>query len=320
MNKMNILVTGAAGFIGFHLCEKILKNTNFKVYGVDNLNPYYSTVLKKKRIIELKKNKNFRFKKFDLKNNITYKFLGKKNFKFIFHLAAQPGVRFSVSDPKRYIDENILAFTKVLEFARLQKCLCTFFASSSSVYGDSKKFPINEEMELKPKNVYGLTKKFNEELAYFYSKNFKMKLVGLRFFTVFGPWGRPDMLTLKLLDKIKSKKTFHVNNFGNHSRDFTYIEDVINMVFNLFLKYRKIKIFDYFNLCSNNPINLMKIINHIVKRTGKAKLKRVEFQKADVLKTHGSNKKILKLIKYKKFNNIFKSIDKTIDWHKKVNY
>jgi len=317
---MNILVTGAAGFIGFHLCDKILKNTNFKVYGVDNLDPYYSIKLKKERIKKLKKNKNFRFKKFDLKKNQTYKYYNKKKFKFIFHLAAQPGVRFSVSDPKKYIDENILAFSNVLEFARSQKCLCTFFASSSSVYGDSKKFPINEEMELKPKNVYGLTKKFNEELAYFYSKNFKMKLVCLRFFTVFGPWGRPDMLILKLLDKAKSKKTFQVNNFGNHFRDFTYIDDVTNMVFSLFLKYKKIKMFDYFNLCSNNPINLMKIINHIVKRAGKTKLKRVKFQKADVYKTHGNNKKILKLIKYRKFNDIFKSIEKTIDWHKKINY
>ena len=111
---------------------------------------------------------------------------------------------------------NIIAFTKLLEFARFQKVLCTFFASSSSVYGDCKKFPTKEEDKLNPKNVYGLTKKFNEELAYFYSKNFNLKMVGLRFFTVFGPWGRPDMLTLKLLDKIKKKETFQINNFGNH--------------------------------------------------------------------------------------------------------
>ena len=104
-----------------------------------------------------------------------------------------------------------------------------------------------------------------------------MKLVCLRFFTVFGPWGRPDMLILKLLDKVKSKKTFQINNFGNHSRDFTYIDDVTNMIFSLFLKYKKIKMFDYFNLCTNNPINLMKIINHIVKQAGKTKLKRVKF-------------------------------------------
>ena len=293
---MNILVTGAAGFIGFSLCKKFLDNTNYVIYGVDNIDNYYSVILKKKRIKELKKNKNFKFLKLDLKNNKTFKLLNKKKFKFIFHLAAQPGVRFSTSDPKRYIDENIIAFTKVLEFSRLQKCLCTFYASSSSVYGDSKKFPLKEEMSLNPKNVYGLTKKFNEELAYFYSSNFNMKLIGLRFFTVFGPWGRPDMLVLKLLDKIKNKKTFYVNNFGKHSRDFTYIDDVTDMIVNLLSKYKKIKKLDFFNICSNNPISLMKIINYIMKQSKITKLKKIKFQKADVLKTHGSNKKILRII------------------------
>ena len=145
-------------------------------------------------------------------------------------------------------------------------------------------------------------------------------MIGLRFFTVFGPWGRPDMLTLKLLDKIKKKETFQINNFGNHSRDFTYIEDVVDMMVDLFSNYKKIKLFDYFNICSNNPISLMKIINHIIKSTKKTKLKKVKFQKADVFKTHGSNKKILKIIKFKKFSNIFVSLNNTINWHKKLNY
>ena len=317
---MNILVTGAAGFIGFHLCNKLLKKKKIKVFAIDNFDPYYSVKLKKKRVNELIKNKNFIFKNSDLKNDKTYNYLKNKKIKFIFHLAAQPGVRFSVSDPKRYIDENIIGFSKLLEFARFQKVLCTFFASSSSVYGDCKKFPTKEEDRLNPKNVYGLTKKFNEELAYFYSKNFNLKMIGLRFFTVFGPWGRPDMLTLKLLDKIKKKETFQINNFGNHSRDFTYIDDVVDMMINLFSNYKKIKIFDYFNICSNNPISLMKVVNHIIKSTKKTKLKKVKFQKADVFKTHGSNKKILKIIKFKKFSNIFSALNKTINWHKKFNY
>ena len=317
---MNILVTGAAGFIGFHFCNKILKNTKFKVYGVDNFDPYYSVKLKKKRVEQLKKSNNFLFYKFDLKENKVFNILKKKKFKFIFHFAAQPGVRFSISDPKRYIDENILAFTKVLEFSRLQKCSGTFFASSSSVYGDSKKFPLQEEMSLVPKNVYGLTKKFNEELASFYSSNFNLKLIGLRFFTVFGPWGRPDMLTLKFLDSIKYKKTFYINNFGNHARDFTYVDDAIEMLYKLFVSWKKLKKFDYFNICSGRPINLMKIINYIIKQKKIAKVKKVKFQKADVLKTHGSNKKIFKIITKKHFEDIKKSIDKTINWHKKVNY
>ena len=317
---MNILITGSAGFIGFSLCKKFLEKTNFTIYGLDNIDKYYSTVLKKKRIKKLEKFKKFKFLKLDLKSDKSFKILSKNKFKFIFHLAAQPGVRFSSTDPKRYIDENIIAFSKILEFARFQKCLCTFFASSSSVYGDSKKFPINEEMKLNPKNVYGLTKKFNEELAFFYSNNFKMRIIGLRFFTVFGPWGRPDMLVLKLLDKIKYKKTFFINNFGKHSRDFTYIDDVTDMVFNLFLKYKKTKIFDYFNICSNNPVSLMKVISYIIQYSKNVKLKKIKFQKADVFKTHGSNKKIFKIIKYKKFRKIFSSLDNTINWHKKINY
>ena len=317
---MNILVTGSAGFIGYSLCKKFLENTNFNVYGIDNIDRYYSIILKNKRTKELNKFKKFKFLKLDLKNDKSFKFLSKKKFKYIFHLAAQPGVRFSSTDPKRYIDENIIAFSKVLEFARYQKSLCTFFASSSSVYGDSKKFPIKENMKLNPKNVYGLTKKFNEELAFFYSNNFNMRIIGLRFFTVFGPWGRPDMLVLKLLDKIKNKKTFFINNFGKHSRDFTYIDDVTDMVFSLFLKYKKTKMFDYFNICSNKPVSLMKIINHMIKYKKNVKLKKIKFQKADVFRTHGSNKKILGIIKHKKFREIYKSLDKTINWHKKTNY
>ena len=315
---MNILVTGAAGFIGFSLCKKFLDNTNYVIYGVDNIDNYYSVILKKKRIKELKKNKNFKFLKLDLKNNKTFKLLNKKKFKFIFHLAAQPGVRFSTSDPKRYIDENIIAFTKVLEFSRLQKCLCTFYASSSSVYGDSKKFPLSENDYINPKNIYGLTKKINEEISNLIAVNNKISIIGLRFFTVFGEWGRPDMLIFRYLkSSFNRKEKFYLNNYGHHTRDFTYINDINKILYNLLNKKHPSK-HHVFNICSNNPIKITKILDLINKITKKKpKIIKRSFQKADVIKTHGNNLRIRKYIKINKFTNIKKSISNTVEWYKK---
>jgi len=313
------LVTGATGFIGFHLCKKLL-NENFHVIGVDNINNYYSTILKNKRNLELKKHKNFKFYKLDLKNKNIIQLFKKKKFDFVFHLAAQPGVRFSITDPQRYIDDNILAFGNVLEICKIIKPKIFYFASSSSVYGDVKKFPIKENINLNPKNVYGLTKKFNEELAKFYSEIYKIPIIGLRFFTVYGPWGRPDMLTLKLLQKIDNNKMFMINNFGKHQRDFTYIDDVIDILFLLLKNYKKTNKFDTFNICSNKPIDLMDVINYLVSRKNYKKLKKTILQKADVLKTHGCNKKILKIIKFKNFTDIYTGLDQTMKWFEKIKY
>ena len=317
MNK--VLVTGSAGFIGYHLSKKLL-DKKFIVYGIYNLNDYYSKKLKNKQNLELKKYKNFKFYKLDLKKKKIVKIFNKKQIDFIFHLSAQPGVRFSITDPQKYIDDNIVAFSNILEICKKNKPKTFYFASSSSVYGDVNKFPIKETNKLNPKNVYGLTKKFNEELAKFYSEIYKIPMIGLRFFTVYGPWGRPDMLTLKLLEYIKKKKTFFVNNFGKHQRDFTYIDDVIEILFELLKNHKQTNKFDYFNISSNKPIDLMKAINYLVSKKKYKKLKKITLQKADVLKTHGCNKKILKIVKFKNFTNIFSGFDQTIRWFDKIKY
>jgi len=319
---MNILVTGAAGFIGFSLCKKFLDNTNYVIYGVDNIDNYYSVILKKKRIKELKKNKNFKFLKLDLKNNKTFKLLNKKKFKFIFHLAAQPGVRFSTSDPKRYIDENIIAFTKVLEFSRLQKCLCTFYASSSSVYGDQKKMPLKETMNTDtPKSFYAATKKSNEIMSYSYSKIYKMNIVGLRFFTVYGPYGRPDMTPFSFVKNFYKKLPIKIFSFGKHKRDFTYIDDAVITVVDLFttlIGKKQKSFYEVYNIAKGKSEKLSDYIKYLEYEL-KSKFKKtyIKEQLGDVKNTFADTNKIRKIIKYKSKVNLKSGVSKFVSWYKK---
>jgi len=194
-----------------------------------------------------------------------------------------------------------------------------FYASSSSVYGDSKKFPLKEDHEINPKNIYALSKKNNEEMAAIFSKLYKISMVGLRFFTVYGEWGRPDMFMMKYLNSsYDPKKKFYLNNFGNHTRDFTYIDDVCEIVHKLIIKYDKNDVHNIFNVCSNNPIKLLTIINKLNFLTNrKPKMFKRSLQEADVVKTHGSNKKILSFIKKKKFMPVDESLKKTFYWFRR---
>ena len=204
---MKILVTGVAGFIGFNL-SKFLLDKKFKVIGLDNINNYYSINLKKDRLKKLKRNDNFKFYKIDLRNIKKLDEIFKKHkFDAIFHFAAQAGVRHSVDNPRKYIDSNISGFFNILEKVRIKKIKKFFYASSSSVYGNSKLFPLKEKNLLFPTNTYSLTKKFNEDLSLIYSKFYNIKSIGLRFFTVYGEWGRPDMFYSKVLDAAFKKKT-----------------------------------------------------------------------------------------------------------------
>jgi len=317
---MQILITGAAGFIGFNLSKYLLENSKLKIFGVDNFNTYYSNSLKKDRIMELKKFRNFRFEKIDITNKKKLDiFFKKKKISLIINLAAQAGVRYSLIKPTEYVDNNVLGFYNIISAANKYKVKRIIYASSSSVYGDSVIFPLSEKQKIKPKNIYALSKKINEEMADVFSEQFKIYFVGLRFFTVYGEWGRPDMFMMKYLESsFNSSKKFYLNNFGNHIRDFTYIDDVCEIIKRLILSKNKKKYHQFFNICSNNPLNLSKIINQINKLTfKKPRIFKRSLQKADVIKTHGSNKKILSKIGKMKFTKIEIGLEKTVDWFKK---
>ncbi len=308
---MKIIITGAAGFIGYNLAIRLLEQ-NHSVYGVDNLDDYYSISYKKKRIAKLKKFKKFYFIKKNI-NKILISDFKNNNIDTIVHLAAQAGVRYSFIRPAKYIETNIMGFIYLLKFAKKIKVKKILYASSSSVYGDSKNFPLKENENLKPKNIYAISKKINEKTAELYSNIDNLNLIGLRFFTVFGEWGRPDMFMMKLFKAYVEKKVFHLNNFGNHSRDFTYIDDVIGILLKLVKK--KFIGHEIFNICSNKPQNILKIVkNFQLKNPTKVKL--VELHKADVLDTHGNNRKIRKYLKLKKFSNFYKSFFKVFEWYR----
>ena len=234
-------------------------------------------------------------------------------------MAAQAGVRYSLIKPTEYVDNNVLGFYNIISAANKYKVKRIIYASSSSVYGDSVIFPLSEKQKIKPKNIYALSKKINEEMADVFSEQFKIYFVGLRFFTVYGEWGRPDMFMMKYLkSSFNSSKKFYLNNFGNHIRDFTYIDDACEIIKRLILSKNKKKYHQFFNICSNNPLNLSKIINQINKLTfKKPRIFKRSLQKADVIKTHGSNKKILSKIGKMKFTKIEIGLEKTIDWFKK---
>ena len=316
--KQKILITGVAGFIGFSLANSLLNKKKIVVYGVDNFDPYYSISLKKKRINELNKFKNFKFKKINICNLKKLKNLFKENnFDKIFHFAAQAGVRYSLTNPKSYIDNNVNGFFNILECSRKKNVKKVYYASSSSVYGDLKRYPAKESHKGIQKNAYSLSKKFNEDLAEIYSKLYNLSLVGFRFFTVYGEWGRPDMFYLNYFKSIFKNRMIKIFNYGRHYRDFTYIKDVVEIIEKI-MKTKTVKKHLIFNICSSKPINLMDFVNTMDKISQKkCKIKKVKLQKVDVIKTHGDNSKILKFVGKKKFTSIHDGLRNTFEWYKK---
>lgn len=239
---MKILLTGCAGFIGYHVASKLV-DQNHKVIGIDSLNKYYELSLKKYRLRNLKVHKKFIFIKDSLKDiNKIKKIIKKYKIDKVLHLAAQPGVRYSLKNPKSYVDNNLLCFFNIMEACRLCNIKHFIYASSSSVYGLNKSIRFNEQEKTEePAQLYAATKKSNEVMAEAYSNLFKLKYTGLRFFSVYGPAGRPDMAIYLFTKKIFENQKINVFNYGNHARDFTYIDDVVDAVYKIISKNFKKK-------------------------------------------------------------------------------
>ena len=314
--KKKILITGACGFIGFSLAIFFLKK-NFSIFGIDNLINYYSKKYKKLRLAKLSQYKIFSFNKIDIANRKkVFKFFKDNKFDTIFHFAAQAGVRYSQNHPESYLNSNIDGFLNILDAGVKHNVKNIYYASSSSVYGDQKKYPVKENFTLFPNNIYAKTKFLNEIIATFYVKRFKLNLIGLRFFTVYGEWGRPDMLLFIILKSFFTGKKFKLNNRGNHYRDFTYINDVVQLIYSIFVKKIKSKN-KIFNICSKNTVHIKKLIKSISQLL-KIRYVNVSKNKLDIIKTNGDNAKIIKEIKFKKkFTKIENVLPQIINWYQK---
>ncbi len=313
------MITGCAGFIGFHLSQFYLKK-NFKIVGIDNINNYYDQKLKKDRIKILNKlgKKNFIFCKKDLRNKSALENIFKKyKIKEIFHLAAQAGVRHSLKKPEDYISNNINGYLNILEFSRKYKIKKIFYASTSSVYGLNRSSNISEFSDTnKPIQFYAVTKKTNELMSYAYNKLYNLDLVGLRFFTIYGPWGRPDMALFKFTKNILEHKKIDVHNFGKHSRNFTYIDDAIRAIDAIYRNNDKK--FDIYNIASPKSVELKDYIKKIENCLGiKSIQNKLPLQKGDVEKVSANIFKLKKIYKTKKITNVDIGIKKFIDWYRK---
>ena len=323
---MNILITGCAGFIGYHLCLSILKENDKKIniVGFDNLNSYYDVNLKIQRLKELKKfSKNFTFYKIDISNNnLLKKYFKKYKFKYVVNLAAQAGVRYSIQNPEDYVKSNINGFFNILNNSKIFKCSHLVYASTSSVYGASNKFPLTENLNTDtPLSFYAATKKSNEVMAYAYSNIYGLPTTGLRFFTVYGVMGRPDMSLFKFTKNIINRKYIDLYNRGNHIRDFTHVSDVVEPMKKLIFLPSKKKIpYEIFNVGSQNPKSLkffLKIISDKLKI--KPKIKNKSMQIGDVYKTEASIKKLKEKLNFSPRTNLKEGINNFIDWYKNNN-
>ena len=319
---MRILLTGSAGFIGMHVTEALLKEKH-TIMGLDNLNSYYSVKLKKKRLVKLIKYNNFKFKKIDISN---YKKLERifKNFKpnLVINLAAQAGVRYSIEYPDKYLKSNIVGFFNILQLSKMYSVKKLIFASSSSVYGVKSKSSNSEKQNTdKQLSFYASTKKSNESMAFTYSHLYNLSTIGIRFFTVYGPWGRPDMALFKFTKKIINNEYIEVYNNGEMYRSFTYIDDVTKAMLKIIANIDKVKgskvPFKLLNIGSNKSEKLLNFITLIEKNLNKkAKKKYLPTQMGDTNSTKADLKELKKFINYEPKTKIDKGIRKFIEWYK----
>jgi UDP-glucuronate 4-epimerase len=307
---MKILITGVAGFIGFSLARNLLQtNKKFEVFGIDNLDNYFSKKIKKLRIKELKNFKNFTFINLDITRRAkVLNFFKNKKFKYIIHFAAQVGSHFSQIQPKKYLETNIFGFINLADACVIHNPNVFAYASSSSVY--------EKYNNLKPSNVYSATKKINEFIAKFYSNYHKIKFIGLRYFSVYGEWGRLDTFLFKLF-RAFHKKSFFLDNSGKNKKNIIYIDDAIvltkKIIFNRNVKERNL----IFDICGKKTILIKKIINFFQKKIGKVKIRKtkiIEFKSKYAFK---KNNNIKLFANYNNFTNYKNGLLKTYDWYKK---
>jgi len=344
-----ILVTGTAGFIGFHVVNEFLLDKSFKIFGLDVINDYYDVELKYSRldfhgirarnmqnreIFISQKFSNYTFLKADLVDyDFIVDFMVKEKFDYVVHLAAQAGVRYSIENPRAYLKSNIDGFLTILEGARFSKVKHLIYASTSSVYGLNSKLPLSEKQSTQhPMSLYAATKKSNELMAHTYSHLFRLPTTGLRFFTVYGPWGRPDMALFLFADAILNDRPINVFNHGEMVRDFTFVEDIAKAI-------RKITVkpaveekewdsqipepdnssapYKIFNIGNNNPIKLNLYISALEQAIGKVAIRNyMEMQPGDVPATHADTRSLENYIHYKPKTTVEEGVNSFFNWFK----
>lgn len=312
---IKVLITGAAGFIGFHYSKSLLAD-GYEVLGIDNMNDYYDPSLKQARLNELLPFNNFSFKKVNIadREELTTEFILFHPEKVV-HLAAQAGVRYSIENPYAYLDANLTGFINILELCRHNGVEGLIYASSSSVYGSNTKIPFSTgDKTDRPIALYGATKKANELMAHAYSHLYGLHTTGLRYFTVYGPWGRPDMAMFIFTDKILKDKTIPVYNHGNMKRDFTYIDDIIAGTRSAMEKNYSCEVF---NLGNHKSENLMDMIGIIEDNLGsKAKIEFHPMQPGDVPESFADINKSIEMLSYRPTTDINEGIPRFITWYK----
>ena len=330
-----ILVTGAAGFIGFHVSKKLI-DLGFEVYGIDNLNAYYDVRLKLDRLKELGidtqselfmrqqevksgSNENFRFSQMDLvdEHRLDHLFLQEK-FDAVINLAAQAGVRYSIENPKAYIQANVVGFMNILEACRSNQIKHLIYASSSSVYGNQQKVPFSEKDRVDhPISLYAATKKSNELMAHVYSHLYGLKTTGLRFFTVYGPWGRPDMAPFLFTKAILSETPIKVFNNGDLMRDFTYIDDIVKGIIEVLITDKIQENYNIYNIGNNTPVKLLDFIQAVEGACNKkAQLDFYPMQDGDVYQTFADIEDLKAVTGYIPKVKINEGIQEFVNWYK----
>jgi len=328
----HVLITGAAGFVGFSLAQRLLQD-GYHIYGIDNINDYYDVGLKKARLDQLLPHDRFQFQMLDLSDRDgMLQLLETNSFDYVVHMAAQAGVRYSLENPWAYIDSNVTGFVNLLEGCRRNPVKHLVFASSSSVYGANTKTPFSTSDSVDyPVSLYAATKKANELIAHTYSHLYGLPTTGLRFFTVYGPWGRPDMAYYKFAQAIDMGKPIDVYNFGKMRRDFTYIDDIVEGVVRVMLQPPKQILaeaevphppnskahYRIYNIGNSNPIELMQFIGALEQALGKkAKVNFLPIQPGDVLATYADVDDLTQDTGFKPTTSLEAGIQKFVEWYR----